>query len=255
MSKTPSPTHEELLLPMHWEDFKQCSREFQAQYLTAQYEDFHASLTAIAAMLGVSPAAMRQYLSRRGINYTKGVIMSSSEIEAWQKHISITPEEALKALRYNRVIDLRNSGGSFNGIARELGMSNSTVSMICRVYDAVRVGDYSDLLRNRLFCSVPSIFKWAAATHGKDFKTVYEEFHAARDAYRQAVSDQWDIEHASIDIPPGVHPDDPAEIEVETVSQAVPTAPPELSGLLKSLNENLTFFRNLFSGALVPTTA
>jgi hypothetical protein len=141
---------------------------------------------------------------------------------------------------YAQVIDLRNHGYSYNAIHSILGeCSPQYISAICRTYQAVENDDFSVFETNKRISDYRYILPWCIRALGKDENKIISKVEELCD-YRKP-----ERKKTGRGIAAKITARKDAEIPKAVDDIRIS---PEL---ITSLNDNLSFFRNLICGKML----
>lgn len=235
--KTLSP--EALQCPMRWKEFVTLPQNVRAAYIKGLRERFSVNDQSLAQMFNVSESTMRSHFVKNDIPVGDKK-PTHQQVLAWQKFVSESPEVARQLLLCERIVSLRESGKAFSEIGVIVGASRSYTGIIYKVHEAITTEDYDAFGRNLALIGCKNLITGLAARLGKSPDKVYAK---AYKAYEARLTDKANTAETNPTVP--VIPEEVPDEHISVIS-------PEL---LKSLNDNLTFFRTLFSGGLkVPAT-
>lgn len=233
-----SITPEALKCPMRWNDFTPLERNVKALYIKSLRKRFAVDDSDLAKMFRVPKATMRAHFVANEIppcNQTPNRKQSA----AWQKFSSVSPRTARAIAVCETIVSLRAHGTSFKRIADTIGYNDRYVARLFSIYNAVATDDYS------VFSTQKDLITW---THLA--KCIAESLDKSPNKVEKAIREAHNAAYGQ-----PVKSTEPATVPVEEVpDESISMMTPEALKVLKSINENLTFFRALFSGGIKANT-
>ena len=238
---------------MRWYDFTPLPYNTKCSYIESLRTRFAVSDENLASMFQIPVKKMQDYFEKANI-VPRGKKPTQAQLDAWRSFVSVTPEVARRIKVYEKITDLREHGYSYNKISEIMGVSSNHCSTVYRVFRAVRDDNYDDFSTNNLLVGCKELMHIAADYFGKNYdevvKKATDSFHTVYGVHESEdpAAKAPEVQEAAVAEPnPVPAPVEPEEVPDEHISVISPE-------LLKSLNDNLTFFRALFSGGLkVPT--
>lgn len=230
-----SITPEALKCPMRWNDFTPLERNVKALYIKSLRKRFAVDDADLAKMFRVPKATMRAHFVANEIPPCDQT-PNRKQAAAWQKFSSVSPRTARAIAVCETIVSLRAHGTSFKRIADTIGYNHSYVARLFSIYNAVATDDYSVFSTQRDLTKFVHLAKHIAEALDKSPSKVER---AIREAHNEVYKE----------------PTEPATVPVEEVpDESISMMTPEALKVLKSINENLTFFRALFSGGIKANT-